>query len=220
MFAMCMPLDEVIFKSDMQGDKIHTSRTSRNPMQSAVVLSVNITIPAFLEGPKDSIRETKHNFNTARTFKEWMPVGLVGRTCKNLTSGVTRAFDRIKGAISLTLGAPLAKSVMMELHGEFLMHFRAIFTMEVTNCYQEILGKTGGRAPPHTSEVKATCWALVTKLLWVMFQEIHKVRMFAAELNNIKDDPARVNGLFLYAALEELRVLREFVSHDYHHHPK
>jgi hypothetical protein len=55
----------------------------------------------------------------------------------------------------------------------------------------------------------------VTKLLKVLFQEVHKVRMFAAELGNIRDDNAQVNGLFLYAALEELRVLREFASHGY-----
>ena len=71
-----------------------------------------------------------------------------------------------------------------------------------------------------TAEVKATCWALVTKLLKVLFQEIHKVRMFVSELGNIRDDNARVNGLFLYAALEELRILREFASHDYRRHPK
>jgi hypothetical protein len=108
---------------------------------------------------------------------------------------------------------------MMELRGEFITHFRAIFTTEVTSYYQEILGKTGG-APPHTAEVKATCWALVTKLLKVLFKEIHKVRMFASELGTIRDDNARVNGLFLYAALEELWVLREFASHDYRRHPK
>jgi hypothetical protein len=56
----------------------------------------------------------------------------------------------------------------------------------------------------------ATCWALVTKLLKVLFKEIHKVCMFAGELGNVKDNLARSNGLFLYAALEELWVLREF----------
>ena len=89
----------------------------------------------------------------------------------------------------------------------------------MTSYYQEILGKTGG-APPHTAEVKATCWALVTKLLKVLFKEIHKVRMFASELGTIRDDNARVNGLFLYAAFEELRVLRDFASHDYRRRPK
>ncbi len=89
----------------------------------------------------------------------------------------------------------------------------------MTSYYQEILGKTEG-VPLHTAEVKATCWALVTKLLKVLFKEIHKVRMFALELGTIRDDNARVNGLFLYAALEELRVLQEFASHDYRRHPK
>ena len=161
MFALCMPSDKVIYKDDMQGDKMHAVRTSRNPMQSAVILLVNTTIPPILEGPKDSsLREAKHDCNAARTFEDWMPVGSLGGTAKKLTSGVVRAFDRIQGTINHTLGSSQAKGVMMELRGEFITHFRAIFTTEVTSYYQEILGKTGG-APPHTAEVKATCWALV-----------------------------------------------------------
>ena len=35
MFAMCMPSDKVIYKSNMQGDEIHMAGTSQNPMQSA-----------------------------------------------------------------------------------------------------------------------------------------------------------------------------------------
>jgi hypothetical protein len=66
----------------------------------------------------------------------------------------------------------------------------------------------------------ASCWVLVTKLLKVLFKEIHKVCMFAATLATIKDDPARVNGLFFYVALEELQVLREFDSYNYRRHPK
>jgi hypothetical protein len=62
------------------------------------------------------------------------------------------------------------------------------------------------------------CWVLVTKLLPVIFQEIHKVRMFTTNLGNIKNKSAGANGLFLYVALKELRVLREFVSHNYRCH--
>jgi hypothetical protein len=61
---------------------------------------------------------------------------------------------------------------------------------------------------------------LVTKLLKVIFQEVHKVRVFATDLGNVKDDTARVNRLFLYAALKELRILRDFAAHQYRHHPK
>jgi hypothetical protein len=111
------------------------AHSSRNPMQSAVILSMNSTILAILEGPKDSVRKFKHDFIAARTFENWMPVSMMSGTCKNLTNGITWAFKRTKGAINLTLGAPLTNVAMMELHSEFLMHFHAIFTMEVTNYY-------------------------------------------------------------------------------------
>ena len=44
--------------------------------------------------------------------------------------------------------------------------------------------------------------------------------MFASELANVKGDYARVNGLYLYLVLEELRVLREFKEMDYWRHEK
>ncbi len=98
------------------------------------------------------------------------------------------------------------------------MHFSAIFITEVDGFYRDILGKSG--APPQSAASKASCWSLVTKLLRVLFKEIHKVRVEAVGLENIRDDVARVNGSFLYAALEELRVLREFHGHEYRQHPK
>jgi hypothetical protein len=114
-----------------------------------------------------------------------------------------RAFKRIKGAIQMTLGLPLAKTVMMELHVEFLMHFNAVFITKVLSFYLNILEKAGS-TPPFSTAVKASCWALVTKLLHVMFKEVHHICMHAAGLENIQEDPARVNGLYLYAAMEEI----------------
>jgi hypothetical protein len=46
------------------------------------------------------------------------------------------------------------------------------------------------------------------------------VRVEVAGLKNIRDDAARVNGSFLYAALEELRVLHKFQDQEYCQHPK
>jgi hypothetical protein len=125
---------------------------------------------------------------------------------------------RHQRAIQMTLGSPLAKTVMMELHGEFLMHFNAVFITKVLSFYLNILGKAGG-TPHFSATVKASCWALVTKLLHVMFKEIHHVCMHAAGLENIQDDPAWVNGLYLYATMEELRVLHKFALHEYRQHP-
>lgn len=160
----------------MQGDEIHESRTGRNTMQSAVVMSVNTTIPPILAGLKsDKVCKLKFDFNAAWTYEEWLPASSQGGMCKNLRDRVLRAFEQIKGGIAMMLGSGTARAVMTELHGEFLMHFRAIFLTEVSNYYLDIFGKAGG-TPPHTAEIKATCWALVTKLLRVLFKEVHGVR--------------------------------------------
>jgi hypothetical protein len=108
---------------------------------------------------------------------------------------------------------------MQEMLVEYKIHTSAIFITELTLYYDEILSKTGGD-PPHTKEVKESCWALVTKLLRTILKEVHKVRWFAAEAVSIGTDSLSTNGMFLYAALEELRVLREFASCDWCNHPK
>ena len=73
MYALCMTSEEVVYKSDMQSDEIHAARMARNPMQSAVVLSVTTIIPPVLEGKQDGIRELKHDFNAAKTYEDWLP---------------------------------------------------------------------------------------------------------------------------------------------------
>ena len=69
-YALCMTSEEVVYKSDMQRKEIHVAQTACNPMQSAVVLSVNDIIPPVLEGKKDGIRELKHDCNAAKTYEE------------------------------------------------------------------------------------------------------------------------------------------------------
>ena len=133
MYPLCMPSEEVVHESDMMSDEIHVARMACNPMQSAVVLSVNTIIPPVLEGKKDSIRELKHDFNAAKTYKDWLPQNSHGGTCRNLQSGVKRAFERIKGAISQSIGLRLALTILTELHGECMMHFSAIFITKIDN---------------------------------------------------------------------------------------
>jgi hypothetical protein len=80
--------------------------------------------------------------------------------------------------------------------------------MEVNLFYETTLNKVGGEHPSEASKIQ--CWALVMKLLKTIFQATHKARRFATEAGGPDMDPLRTNGYFLYAALEELRVLKEF----------
>ena len=153
------------------------------------------------------------------TYDDWMPRTGDGMK-KKLNDGFLRSFERIKGAINMQLeGHREAKLVMLELHAKYLSFFRDIFVTKVAGFYLELV-QARGSVEPHSKEIKTQCWAVVTKLLHVIFTEIHEVRMFASELTNVQGDYARVNGLYLYSVLEELRVLREFKAMDYRRHEK
>jgi hypothetical protein len=91
--------------------------------------------------------------------------------------------------------------------------------MEISLYYNKILCKTWGDLP-HTKEVKESCWALVMKLLKTIIREVHRVQRFVAEAVSFGMDSLSANGMFLYAAMEELRVLREFASCNWRNHPK
>lgn len=62
------------------------------------------------------------------------------------------------------------------------------------------------------------CWSLVTKLLKTVFKCTAQAWNFATEAGGPNMDPLRTNGYFLYAALEELRVLREFKAAKWRRH--
>ena len=59
---------------------------------------------------------------------------------------------------------------------------------------------------------------MVTKLLMTVFKCTAKAWNFATEAGAMDMDPLRTNGYFLYAALEELRVLREFKAAKWRQH--
>ena len=220
-YGLCLIRESVLYRQDMREDDIQAHRVQRSPMQSTVVESVNTAVPSILEGPKTTVlKDPKHDFGALKTYAEWKGVnGLPGASTR-LKEGLESAWQQIRGAIDMFLSAsPVARGVMNEMLAEYKILTSQLFVTELTLYYEEILSKTGGD-PPHSKEVKESCWALVTKLLRTILKEVHKVRRFAAEAVSVGSDTLMANGMFLYAALEELRVLREFSTCDWRNHPK
>jgi hypothetical protein len=161
-------------------------------------------------------RDAKFDFLALKTYKQWKTVNGEG-TSKLLKEGVERSFGLIKNAINSTFGMkPQARAVLSDLLAEFKMMFQELFVMEVNLFYEETLNKVGGEHPSDASKVQ--CWALVTKLLRTVFNATHGVRSFATEAGGPTMDPLQTNGYFLYAALEELRVLKEFSKVKWRRH--
>ena len=141
------------------------------------------------------------------------------RTSKLLKEGVERSFGLIKNAIDSTFGMkPLARAVLLDLVTEFKMMFHELFVMEVNLFYEETLNRVGGELLSDASASRVQCWALVTKLLRTVFKATHGARSFATEAGGPNMDPLQTNGYFLYTALEELRVLKEFSKVKWRRH--
>jgi len=134
-------------------------------------------------------------FNGVKTFAEWRPPDGREGLGKILKEGLERSCSAVKDAIEMTL-------VMHELLAANKIVVMALFATEIPSYYNKLLAKTGGGNPSMQS--KAACWALVTKLLRRIFKEVHKVRHFASEAVSLGADSLQANGMFLYAAVEEL----------------
>ena len=216
-YAMCLISEAVVHQEDMMKREEHGERVKRTFMQSAQVLSVHTSYPPVLDGAKGaSKRDSSVDFLELRTYKQWKPTDGDG-TLKKLEEGVERSFDLIDNAIESTFAMkPQARTVLLELVREFKSLFHSLFVMEVNRFYEDTLNKVGGEHPGEPTKVQ--CWALVTKLLKTVFKCTAKARNFATEAGGPDMDPLTTNGYFLYAALEELHVLREFKAAKWHRH--
>ncbi len=159
--------------------KEHGERVKRTFMQSAQVLSVHTSYPPMLDGVKSVKREGGVDFLELKTFKMWKLVDRDG-TSKKLEEGVECSFELITNAIDSTFGSkPQARLVLLALVNNFKTLFQELFALEVDNFYRETLNKVGGEHPSKASKIQ--CWALVTKLLKMVFKGTHKARSFAME---------------------------------------
>ena len=194
----------------------HGERGQKTFMQSAQCLLVLTLYPPVLHGSKSLKRESQVDFMALKTYKMWKPTDGDG-TLKLLEEGVERSFELIDNTIEATFGMkPEPRTVLLELVREFKSLFHSLFVMEVNRFYEDTLNKVGGEHP--SEACKTQCWALVTKLLKTVFKCTAKVRSVATEAGGKDMDPLRSNRYFLYAALEELRVLREFKEAKWRRH--
>ena len=221
MYALQLVTDLVVRQEDVQRDEIHQARTGRNSMQTTMVASFNTTYPPAFEGPKEStVKDTKYDFNAMQTYHMWNPQdGSNKGTYKRLNEQLQKQFNRLRSVIDLTLAKhPTAKSVAYDMLSEVKAFWTTMFKTELTDFYMELLGFAYGEAP-YPKDIQESCWTLVMKMLRLFFEELSRVSIVACEAHLLVDE-LDINGMFLYATLEEIRVMREFSSHNFRKHPK
>lgn len=221
MYALQLVTDLVVRQEDVQRDEIHQARTGRNSMQTTMVASFNTTYPPAFEGPKESAaKDTKYDFNAMQTYHMWNPQdGSNKGTFKRLNEQLQKQFTRLRSVIDLTLAKhPTAKSVAYDMLSEVKAFWTTMFKTELTDFYMELLGYAYGEGP-YPKDIQESCWTLVMKMLRLFFEELSSVRIVACEAHLLVDE-LDINGMFMYATLEEIRVMREFSSHNFRKHPK
>ena len=172
-------------------------------MQSTHIQSCKTAVLAIFDGTKGGTRVPGCKFNGVKSFAEWKPPGGREGLGQILKEGLDRSCNAVKNAIKMTLAFhPVARLVMQELLAANKIVIMALFATKIPAYCDELLSKTGGGNPSLQS--KAACWALVTKLLRRIFKEVDKVRRFASEAVSMGADSLQANGMFLYAAVEEL----------------
>ena len=219
MYLMQLIADPVVRTDDMVDLDLHAHHTKRNPMQMACVVSFNTTIPPVLEGPKEgSVKEGRYEFNAMQTYAMWNPTGSKG-TWANINCGMNKQMDRVKAAIDMKLARhSTAKTICYAMLAEVKTFWVSLFKTELTNLYHELLGKAYGK-PPYPKDAMATCWSLTMELLKVLFEELIKVRVMACAAH-LHEDKLQRNGLFFFAALQEIKVMQEVQEHDFSRHSK
>ncbi len=171
-YAMCLISEAVVHQEDMMKRKEHGERVKQMFMQSTQVLLVHTSYPLVLDGAKSAKRDGLINFLELCTYKQWKPFNGES-TCKRLKEGMERSFELIRNAIELMFGMkPHARTVLLELVRKFKNLFHDLFVVEVNCFYKETLNKVRGEHPSKASRIQ--CWALVTKLLKMVFKSTHK----------------------------------------------
>ena len=167
-----------------------------------------------------SMKETKYEFNAMQTYNMWCPQDGSNRgTFRRLNEQLNKQFDRLKSVIDQVLARHhVAKSVAYAMLAEVKSFWTQLFKTEITDFYFELLGYAYGEGP-YPKQIQEACWSLVMKMLRVFFDELAAVRIVACEAHLLIDE-LDINGVFLYATLEELRVMRTFVEYDFRRHPK
>ena len=88
---------------------------------------------------------------------------------------------------------------------------------QLATVYKEMANNASGENAA-SAIVEADCWKVVTRTLKTFFKQVRKVRVHAESAIQC-GDPSRSMGMFLNAALQELRLEEELMEKGWCKHP-
>lgn len=203
--------NDVETQVQVEASEIHAHKLQRNAFQSSHVASFKIPLPIWFQIKKDESR----SFIRIPSFEVWSQHGgvrfnLEKRMRTKLTS-LDQHIDTILSQPEHLVAKVLCKTILQDVHTWWTW-----FSSTVTDFYNKLVTNAAPGANP-TKEVKASAWAVTTSAVVTMFEELSKARQtgLSAEL---AVGPGQTVGRFLYATLQELRVMKEFQNKSFDEH--
>ena len=208
--------EDVISTTDAQARELHAVKVERTPTQSAVLASLLTTYPPVFAGPKDG-QSKEFPFASMKTFKEYsMRNGRDGLIFE-LKEGLAARAQSLMGIINTLLAYhEWAKMCCIALLGR-VRTFYEWFLPQLATVYEEMVNNASGENAA-TSTMEADCWKVVTRTLKTFFKQIRKVRVHT-ESAILCGYANRSMGMFLNAALQELRLEEDLMKQGWCKHP-
>ena len=213
----------VVYNEDAERSDLHAAKVKRTTTQSAVIASKMTTYPPVFEGAKDTASGTitgvgKHDFGALKTFDDWSTNDGMHGLYYQLKDDLSARGASMTTEINTTLfehekAAALCTSVL-----DRVLNFGQWFLDRISSLYRTNLTRAAGSEADATKEDKKQAWESVTGGLKIFFEQVRKINVKAENAHHLRDGK-RAMGIFLHAALEELRLEEDFHRHDWVRHP-
>ena len=203
--------NDVETQGQVEASEIHAHKLQRNPYQSSHVASFKIPLPILFQIRKDASR----SFARIASFEVWSQPGGVRfdleKRMRTHLKSLSQHIDTMMSQPQHLVAKVLCKNILQQVHTWWTW-----FSSTVTDFYNKLVTNAAPGANP-TKEVKASAWAVTTSAIVTMFEELRKARQtgLSAEL---AIGPGQTVGRFLYATLQELRVMNEFQEKSFDEH--
>ena len=201
--------NDVETQNQMEVSEIHSVRLNRSSYQSTHLGSYRLVYPTWFQF-KDGA------FTKISTFEKWSASteGIrvllnekIARTVQNLTQHINTVLAHHPAARQLSI------TILQEVNTWWTW-----FSSMVTDSYHKLLANAAPNSINPSKEIKASAWKVTTLSVVKLFEELRKARQPGVSAE-ISPNQLHVVGRFLYATLQELKVMREFQTKGFEGHP-
>lgn len=202
-------------QADLQQLEMHAHKLNRSHLQNGFIASFALARPQQFETKGVGLDKTIKSLPTA---DDWQPHG-VGGLRKELMEEVHEQSDYLKKHIATVLEHHVhAKMLCLEILFK-VETWWTWFHTTFTDFHTELLRNACPDVLDPPKKVRDSTWKVATSALLAMFDEFHKVRSRASSAHRAPDI-ASSTGLYLYATLQELRIMEDFQKAFFVEHPR